>query len=206
MYNILIAEDHGIVRIGTTLLVKELFVTVQVDEAGDFNKSLKMLGEKTYDLLILDINIPGGNTFNMIEVARLRQKDLPILIFSSYDEELYALRFLEAGANGYVSKDAPTDEIKVAIKKVLEKKSYVSKLVQDQLLTMFKDKSNKSGITSLSNRELEIIRLLIKGIGTKEAGQILNLQKNTISTYKARIFKKLQVNNIIELADKVKIA
>src|SRR5690349_7153195 len=122
MYNILIAEDHGIVRVGTTLLVKELFVTVQVDEAGDFNKTLKMLGEKTYDLLILDINIPGGNTFNMIEVARLRQKDIPILIFSSYDEELYALRFLEPGATGYVSKDAPTDEIKNAIKKVIEKK------------------------------------------------------------------------------------
>lgn len=206
MYNILIAEDHGIVRMGTTLLVKELFVTVQVDEASDFNKTLKMLGEKTYDLLILDINIPGGNTFNMMEVARLRQKDIPILIFSSYDEELYALRFLEAGATGYVSKDAPTDEIKNAIKKVIEKKSYVSKLVQDQLLTMFKDKNNKSGITALSNRELEIIRLLIKGVGTKEAGQMLNLQKNTISTYKARIFKKLQVNNIIELADKVKIA
>jgi two-component system invasion response regulator UvrY len=205
MLNILIAEDHGIVRVGITLLIKELFTDVKVDETSDFNTTLKMLGEKKYDLLVLDIGIAGGNTFSTIELTRLRQKELPILIFSSYDEELYALRFLEAGANGYVAKKASTDEIKIAIKKVIEKKSYVSRLVQEQLLTMFKNKSHGFGITSLSNRELEITRFLIAGVGTKETGKILNLQKNTISTYKARIFKKLEVNNIIELAGKVKI-
>jgi DNA-binding NarL/FixJ family response regulator len=205
MFNILIAEDHGIVRVGIALLIKELFAVVKVDETSDFNTTLKMLGEKKYDLLILDVGIAGGNTFSTIELTRLRQKDLPILVFSSYDEELYALRFLEAGANGYVAKKASTDEIKTAIKKVIEKKSYVSRLVQEQLLTMFKNKSHGFGITSLSNRELEITRFLIAGVGTKETGKILNLQKNTISTYKARIFKKLEVNNIIELAGKVKI-
>jgi two-component system invasion response regulator UvrY len=205
MLNILIAEDHGIVRVGITLLIKELFTEVKVDETSDFNTTLKMLGEKKYDLLVLDIGIAGGNTFSTIELTRLRQKELPILIFSGYDEELYALRFLEAGANGYVAKKASTDEIKIAIKKVIEKKSYVSRLVQEQLLTMFKNKSHGFGITSLSNRELEITRFLIAGVGTKETGKILNLQKNTISTYKARIFKKLEVNNIIELAGKVKI-
>jgi two-component system invasion response regulator UvrY len=204
MLNILIAEDHGIVRVGIIILIKELFTAVKIEETSNFNTTLKMLGEKKYDLLILDISIAGGNAFSMIELARLRQKDLSILVFSSYDEELYALRFLESGANGYVAKKASTDEIKIAIKKVIEKKSYVSRLVHEQLLTSFKNKSN-TGITSLSNRELEIIRLLITGIGTKETGKILNLQKNTISTYKARIFKKLEVNNIIELAGKVKI-
>ncbi len=205
MLHILIAEDHGIVRVGIKLLLRELFTDVKVDEASDFNTTLKMLADKKYDLLILDIGISGGNTFSTIELTRLRQKDLSILIFSNYDEELYALRFLEAGANGYVAKKASTDEIKTAIKKVSEKKNYVSRLVQEQLLTMFKNKNNGSGITSLSNRELEITRFLIAGVGTKETGKLLNLQKNTISTYKARIFKKLEVNNIIELAGKVRI-
>jgi len=207
MFNILIADDHEIVRVGTTLLVKEIFNTATVEQTDDFNKALQLLDKKNYDLLILDVNIPGGNTFDMIGLARLRQKDVPILVFSSYDEQLYSLRFLEEGANGYISKDASSDMVKKAIKTVLEKKDYVSNEVQEQLLNIFKDKKGKqsSDLALLSNREIEIVRLLIRGIGTKEAGQILNLRKNTISTYKARIFKKLQVNNVIELADKIKL-
>jgi two-component system invasion response regulator UvrY len=207
MINILIADDHEIVRVGTGLLVKEIFDSPHIDEAEDFNKALLLLDKKKYDLLILDVNIPGGNTFDMIGLARLRQKDVPILIFSSYDEQLYSLRFLEEGANGYISKDAATDMVKQAIKTVIEKRDYISTMVQEQLITIFKDKKGKQStdLALLSNREIEIVRLLIKGIGTNEAGQILNLRKNTISTYKARIFKKLQVNNLIELADKIKI-
>src|SRR5258708_6029258 len=119
MFNILIADDHEIVRVGTTLLVKEIYSTATVEQTDDFNKALQLLDKNKYDLLILDVNIPGGNTFDMIGLARLRQKDIPILIFSSYDEELYSLRFLEEGANGYVSKDASSNMVKQAIKTVL---------------------------------------------------------------------------------------
>ena len=207
MLNILIADAHEIVRVGTTLLVKEIFSTAIVEQTDDFNKALQLLDKKKYDLLILDVNIPGGDTFDMIGLARLRQKDVPILVFSSYDEQLYSLRFLEEGANGYISKNASSHMIKKAIKTVLDKKDYVSNEVQEQLLNIFKDKKGKqsSELALLSNREIEIVRLLIRGVGTKETGQILNLRKNTISTYKARIFKKLQVNNVIELADKIKL-
>lgn len=205
MLNILISEDHEIVRVGTTLLIKEMYPSAVVDEADDFYKTLKLLTEKKYDLLMLDVNISGGNTINMIEVVRQRQKEVPVLVFSSYDEELFALRFLEAGANGFVSKDASIEEIRLAIKTVVEKRDYVSSRAQEQLLTLFKDRGStkSSGLAALSDRETEIMYLLIKGAGTKEIGTMLNLQKNTISTYKARIFKKLKVDNVVELASKV---
>lgn len=205
MLNILISEDHEIVRVGTTLLIREMYPQAVIDEAEDFYRTLQLLEEKKYDLLMLDVNISGGNTISMIEVARQRQKNVPILIFSSYDEELFALRFIEAGANGFISKDAPIEDIRQAIKTVIEKRDYVSSRAQEQLLNLFKDRGSakSTGLASLSDRETEIMYLLVKGAGTKEIGTMLNLQKNTISTYKARIFKKLKVDNVVELAAKV---
>lgn len=204
MYKILIAEDHAIVRLGIILIVKELYPGTVVTEADNFDLALSFLEKEDFDLLILDINLPGGDYVHMIEAVKMRDDNISILIFSNYDEELYALQFLKSGADGYLQKDAQPDEISTALDKLLKKDKYISDIVQKQLLNTITGRKDKTDTESLSNREWEIMRLLIKGSSPSEIKRILNIQLSTISTYKARIFEKMKVSNVLELADKVK--
>ncbi len=207
MPNILIADDHTIVRYGATLIIKELLPGGQVSEAVNFNQALKLLDSQSFDLLILDINIPGGNNLQMIDVIRLHQPNIKILIFSGYDEQLFALRYLQAGVDGYLVKNSPEDELKTAIRTVLNNEKYLSPTVKQHLLNGLTAKSNMSRnpLHALSNRELEVMQLLIKGSSVADIGTVLSLQISTVSTYKARIFEKLEVGNVIELAEKVRL-
>jgi len=203
---ILITEDHSVVRLGIVLMIKELFGDVEVKEAADFDTALSYLSNGSFDLLIFDVNIPGGSKTGMIEIIKLRQPAAPILILSAYSEKLYALRFIKEGADGYVSKDAGTEEIKKAILAVLGGNTYLSASVQADLYHSLQKKNNDHAdeILSLSNRELEIVELLIKGHSTNMIAEKLHLQKSTISTHKAKIFEKLAVENIPELTLKAK--
>ena len=119
MVNILMADDHAIVRYGTIALIREFMEEATVSEAANFDETLRQVGERPFDLLILDINIPGGNSFQMIDVLRLRQPGLKILIFTAYDEHMYGFRYLQAGADGFLMKNASEQEIKYAIRAVI---------------------------------------------------------------------------------------
>ncbi|MET0466655.1 MAG: response regulator transcription factor [Chitinophagaceae bacterium] len=201
----LVAEDHSIVRMGINLLIKEMYPTASVTESATFTAALQELQKRQFDLLILDINIPGGGSITMIEAARLRASRVPILIFSSYEEQVHALRYMKAGANGYVHKESPPETIKIAIQKILNHESYVSEVVKEQLLQKIIDPGKAvNELSELSQRELEVMQLLVKGYSSSQIKQTLNLQLSTISTYKARIFEKLKVSNVIELAEKIK--
>lgn len=207
MPNILIADDHTIVRYGATLIIKEMFPGGQVSEAMSFTQALKILDSQPFDLLILDINIPGGNNLQMIDVLRLHQPKIKILIFSAYDEQLFALRYLQAGVDGYLVKHSPEDELKTAIRTVLNNEKYISPTVKQHLLNGLSTRSNiaRNPLHALSNRELEVMQLLVKGSSVADIGTVLSLQISTVSTYKARIFEKLEVGNVIELAEKVRL-
>lgn len=205
--HILIAEDHGIVRLGTRLLIKEMYPLAQVAEASNFKSTLQQLGKQHFDLLILDINIPGGDSIQMIQAVRNQQEDIPILILSSYDESIYAIRYLKAGANGYLQKESDPQEIKAAIHKVLHKEPYASAAVQQQLFQSLSATRNPQGafrLKNLSDREIEIMQLLAKGISPTEIKNKLHIQLSTISTHKARIFEKMEVSNVVELAEKLR--
>lgn len=208
MKHILIAEDHKIVRLGTIMLLETLFPGIKISEAETFDNAIQLVADHPdADLLILDINIPGGDSINMIQALRLRRPGLRILIFSGYNESLYALHYVQSGANGYLSKDATDQEFKTAVSKVLNNETYLSPAVfEQQLIDKFQGgRTGRSGTASLSIRELEIMQLLLKGSGTKEIATLLNLQLSTVSTYKARIYEKLGVTNIMELAEKVRM-
>lgn len=207
MPNILIADDHAIVRYGTTLIIKDLMPGVHVSEAENFSQVLKSLNQQRFDLLILDINIPGGNNLQMVDVVRLHQPQIRILIFSGYDEQLFALRYLQAGVDGYLVKHSPEDELKTAIRTILNNEKYISSTVRQHLLNGLNTKSDisRNPLQSLSNREMEVMQLLIKGSSVADIGSMLSLQISTVSTYKARIFDKLDVANIIDLAEKVRL-
>lgn len=203
---ILIGEDYSIIRMGTILLIRELYPDAEIVEAETFDEVLKALGKRFFDLLLLDINIPGGDNLQMMQAVHLRQKDLPILIFSSYEEHLYAIRFMQAGAMGYLHKTTSPEEIKRAIQDVLKKGKYISREVRDQLVNQLLDPDKKQNdTTALSNREMEVMQLLIKGASPSDIKAKLNIRDSTISSYKAKIFEKLNVSNIIELVEKVKL-
>lgn len=207
--HILIADDHAIVRHGTMLFINEWLPGARITEADNFNKVVKTLEEHSFDLLILDINIPGGNNIQMIDVARLKQPGIRILIFTAYDEQLYAIRYLQAGANGYLHKLASEDQIKKAIETVLNDEQYMSRDVKDNLLrmVMFNGKKNTQSnpLNTLSNREIEVARFLVQGLSLMEISKTLHLQISTVSTYKNRIFEKLSIGNLVELVEKVRL-
>jgi DNA-binding NarL/FixJ family response regulator len=205
MPDILIAEDYSIVRVGTMILIREIYPDARIVEAETFEEVLKELTTATFDLLLLDIHIPGGDNLQMIEAVHLRQPGVPILIFSSYEEHMYALRYMQAGAKGYLQKRSAPEEIKKAIQKVINNEKYMSNEVQQLLVNQALYADTGDGTKSLSNREMEVMQLLIKGATTSEIKISLNLQDSTVSTYKSRIFEKLQVSNVIELAEKVRL-
>lgn len=204
MVNILMADDHAIVRYGTIALIRELFEEVSVAEAASFDDALKLVEERPFDLLVLDINIPGGNSFQMIDVLRLRQPNLKILIFTAYDEHLYGFRYLQAGADGFLMKNSDEQEIKYAIRSVLNNEKYFGPSVKAYLLDKIHQKKQEvsNPLLTLSNRETEVVRLLIQGHGIAEIARLLHLQISTVSTYKVRIFQKLNVRNIVELVER----
>jgi two-component system invasion response regulator UvrY len=208
MISVLIAEDHTMVRYGTNMVLKELFPTGKISQAVNFEQLIHLVDTQTFDLLILDINIPGGDNLQMIDVIRLRQPDIKILIFSAYDEQLFAIRYLQAGAKGYLMKQAPEAEMKEAIQAVLKNDIYISPEIKHRLLFHSVEKKQTvdgNPLHSLSDRETEVMQQLIKGATMAAIARSLGLQLSTVSTYKTRIFEKLEVNNLIELVNKIQL-
>ena len=206
MKHILIAEDHAVVRIGTKHLLQSLIPDAIITDVDDFDKIVKELEIRAYDLLILDINIPGGNNTKMVETIRVKSPETRILMFSSYDEQLYGLLYLQAGADGYLSKDAPEEEFQAAVLSVLNNKKYMSEDMQQMNINRLINPKEfmPDPVISLSPRETDVMNLLKEGLGTAKIAEKLNLQLSTVSTYKARIFEKLGVKNIVELITKLK--
>jgi len=193
-YKILLADDHSIVRTGMALLLKEAFGPITVSQSSDFESALSLMREGSFDLLLLDIDLPGGNTVTMISKIKALNNATKILMFSASDEEAYAFRYIRAGANGYVNKLSSEEQIIDAVKAVLEKGEYMSPKLK---------LAAKNGINNplaiLSGREYEIMKLLVAGEGNLEIANLLNIQMSTVSTYKKRIFEKLDVSNIPSL-------
>lgn len=190
------------------MLIKEVLGDqVMIKDAATFEQALDQLKTDSFDLLLLDINIPGGDNLDMINAIRLRDNAVKILVFSSYDEHIFAFRYIQAGAQGYISKESGEAELKKAILNVLDGNIYLSEAMKEQRLKqMFNKKTSVSKpLEDLSNRETEVMNLLIKGYSTTEIADVLHVRLNTISTYKARIFEKLEVSNIVELIAKVKL-
>lgn len=205
-HKILIADDHTVVRHGTRLIIEEILPDVKVVEAGTVAQMTNILKNDTFDLLILDINMPGGNSIQMVDVARLKQPDIKILIFSAYDERLYATRYMQAGANGYLHKHTSEQTVREAILSVLEHGHYVSDALKNHVFQSMinKNAAKENPITLLSNREIEVAELLVQGLGGIEISSTLNIQTTTVSTYKKRIFEKMNVHNLPELIEKFK--
>ncbi|MCR4033825.1 MULTISPECIES: response regulator transcription factor [Flavobacterium] len=198
-YKFLIADDHSVVRQGVSLIIKELFLNASISMAGNFKDTFKLLRENEFDLLILDVNFPDGNSLSVLSEIKAIQPDLKILIFSAYDENIYAMRYLNAGASGYLNKETTEDEMKSAINSMISSGKYITQNIKDKILDSYISKKPVNPLDLLSNREIEVARLLIKGYGNLEILELLNIKKTTVSTYKNRIFEKLEIDNLADL-------
>lgn len=202
---ILIADNHSAVRMGMKFLLSTLYTHTDIQQASTFTEVLELISQDSFDLIVLDIAITGRTNPEMISTIRKKQPNVFVLVFSGLDEQLYALRYMEAGANGFLSKNSTEEEHKIAIYSVLSSGKYISRKVQDKLLISAFEKKSLNPFDNLSSREMQIMLLLSEGKWTKEIATILNLKLSTISTFKARIFEKLDVNNSVDLFKKLEL-
>jgi len=200
-YTFLIADDHSVVRQGISLVIKELFLNAKIHTAGTFKETLKAVKENKFDLLVLDINFPDGNSINIIPEVKYLQPDIKILIFTAYDESIYAMRYLNAGASGFLNKGCSEDEIKNAVKSMITSGKYVTQTIKDRILDSYISKTPINPLEKLSIREVEVARLLIKGYGNLEISDLLQIKKTTVSTFKNRVFEKLEIDNLAALIE-----
>jgi two-component system, NarL family, invasion response regulator UvrY len=208
MKNILVVEDHPVMSAGTSLMIRNCLPEAKIIEVDTFWKAIQVADTTQLDLVIMDIGIPGGDSVQMVEKFKIRWPNLRLLMFSAYEESVYALSFIQAGANGFLSKKATESEFRLAVETVLlQNRVYVSNEIRDLSLNMFmKNRTAPTNVLStLSIREREIIQLFIARKGTSEVAAILNLSTSTVNTYKVRIFKKMGVDNLIDLVRKYEL-
>lgn len=198
-FTFITADDHSVVTKSLSFIMKELFSNATIYELNNLTDVVEKLNTTPVNLLMLDVTFPDGNSLAVIPTIKKIQPNLKILIFSGHDEDIYAMRYLQAGADGYLHKLSTEDEIKMAIKEVMTFGRYLSRNIQEKLTNNYIFKKPQNPLEQLSNRELEIARLMVEGYGNIEICAALDLQKSTVSTYKNRIFEKLQIEHISEL-------
>jgi DNA-binding NarL/FixJ family response regulator len=200
-FRILIADDHSVIRQGISLIVRHLGVSCFVDHACTFSALIEKIVAEKYDLVVLDISIPDGKGVQMIDLIKQSQPKTKVLIFSAHPEELFAVKYLRAGADGYLNKMTSEEELTQAFKEMLSNGRYISKNTQFLLDKADLNPTLSNPFSSLSAREMEIAKLLVKGEGNLEIANKLELQNSTVSTYKNRIFEKLSIKNTVALAN-----
>ncbi|QEE48080.1 response regulator transcription factor [Flavobacterium alkalisoli] len=203
--NILIADDHSVVRQGVALILREAFNSVNIYHAESFSEIAEILKKQSINLILLDINLPGGNNVGMINNIKEIQSSIKVLMFSAYDEDQYAVRYIHAGVDGYLNKLSSEDKIIEAVSEILRGGRYFSDKIKDRVFESVINKIPENPLESLSNREMEIADLLAKGEGNLEIANRLDIKMSTVSTYKSRIFEKLGINNVVSLAEKFNI-
>ena len=198
---ILIADDHGVVRLGLSLIIKKLRPDSTVVEVDDYQMVMNIIKDQTFDLAILDLNMPNGNFTEALQAIKFSNSETKVMIFSSQDESLYAVRYLKMGADGFLHKDSSEETINKALSKMLDRGSYMSEDVKDTLISNRLNKQDTliNPLDRLTNREMEVAERLVTGEPMKNISNNLNLHSSTISTYKTRIFEKLNVQSIPEL-------
>lgn len=203
MINILLADDHAIVREGIKRFFELSRDICVVGEAVNGTEVLEQLRETKADLLLLDMSMPGISGANLISRIVARHPAIPILVLSMHIEPQIARRALNAGAAGYLTKDSEPEILLTAIRRIAQGKRYICPVLAEQMVFALNDDKNDSPHESLSEREREIMILLVKGISLNDIADQLAISNKTVSTHKMRLMKKL---NITSNADLVRYA
>ena len=199
MQRILIADDHAIVREGIKQILVEMSDSIIIDEASNGQEVLRDIWKNEYDLVLLDISMPGRNGLDILKQIKSDKPDLKVLVLSMHPEEQYAVRALKAGASGYLTKERTPHELIDAVQKVSTGKKYVSSSLAETLACHLENNSEKPLHEMLSDREYEVLCMIASGKTVKEIADELSLSVKTISTYRTRILDKMQMKNNAQL-------
>jgi DNA-binding NarL/FixJ family response regulator len=197
--NVLIADDHHIIRRGLRDILADEFSTLRVTEARDAQEALAVSRNQTWDLMLLDIKMPGRSGLELLYELKKLQPRAPVVILSAFPMEEYALRAFKLGAAAYVSKEGASDELLAAVRKALGGGRYVTPALAEKLAAVVAGEAPATPHETLSNRELEVLRLIAAGRTLKEVAAELHLSEKTISTYRLRLSKKMNLSTNVEL-------
>ncbi len=197
--NILIADDHAVVRRGLKGILTDAIPGARFQEAATGEEALSRLSEFAAGLLVLDINMPGRSGLDILRDVKEAYPRLPVIVMSMQPEDQYALRCLRAGASAYINKDSAPEELAQAAKKILAGGLYVSQRLCEQLVAHLDESAGKPPHESLSDREHEVMRMIAAGEPLTEIAERLHVSVKTVSTYRARILEKMQMKSNAEL-------
>lgn len=196
---LLIIDDHAVVRRGMQFLLLSHFKGIEIGEAEDGKSGLASVIENDWDIVVLDISMPGRNGMDLIQEIKTAKPSLPILVISGHSEKDYAVRALKLGASGFVSKQSAAEVLVTAVEKVIAGGKYISMSLAEQLAGALGGTSPGTPHQALSNRELQVLKLIALGKSIKEIGSELALSPKTIATYRSRIAEKMGLDSNVEL-------
>lgn len=201
----LLADDHTIVRQGMQLIIEDLVEDYEIYTASSLSQIRQQIKLHQFDIAILDAELQDGNCISVIPEFKLLQPHVKIMVFTSFEEENYSLKFINAGADGFLSKLSEESEIENAVSEMIENGKYFPPFTQKLMEVSDQERNLFNPLNRLSERELQIAELYAKGAGNLEIANILDIKQNTVSTFKKRIFEKLKVETLVELIELMRI-
>lgn len=201
MTRIVIVDDHAIVRKGLRQILADSPDMAVVAECDNGQELLRLLEKNEYDLILLDISMPGRNGLDVFKQVKAQKPDLPVLFLSMHPEEQYAVRALRAGASGYITKESAPDELVAAIRKVSQGGRYVSSSLAENLAFIVGGDRERQPHELLSDREYQIMCMIASGKTVTEIADGLSLSVKTVSTYRTRLLNKMHLKNNAELTN-----
>jgi DNA-binding NarL/FixJ family response regulator len=199
MIKVLIADDHAIVRQGLKQILADIPDMEVFGEASSGDEALKFIRSGGCDVMLLDIAMPGKNVLELIKLAKYQSPHLPILILSMYPEDQYAVRMLRAGADGYLTKESAPEQLVEVIRKVAGGGKYISPTMAEKLVAELSPYQEKPLHTTLTDREFQVFRGICAGKTITDLAQQMTLSAKTISTYRARLMKKMNMSKNAEI-------
>jgi len=199
MYNVLVADDHAVVRKGIARILEEAGDFRCAGEASDSGEVLKLLDSGAWDVLVLDLNMPGRGGLDVLRDIRRRWPRLPVLILSMHDEKQFAARVLKAGASGYMNKESAPHELVKALRKIVTGGTYVSPVTAETLAADLQSAEPNLPHAQLSDREFQVLCLIASGKTVSQIAKEISLSVKTVSTYRARILEKMHMKTNAQL-------
>ena len=199
MAKILIVEDHPIFRRGVKDILTANQQFTHVGEAENANQAMELLRKQHWNIMILDISLPGKSGLELIKEVKIAYPKLGVLVLSVQSEDQYAIRMLRAGASGYLTKDRTPEELIIALTKLLQGKKYISESVTERVLTQLEPGAEKPEYQFLSDREFEVLKLIAQGSAPRNICVQLHISPRTVSTYRSRLLQKLNLKSNAQL-------
>ena len=197
--NVLVADDHAIIRDGLKKILADTSDLVVAGEASNGHATLDLVRTRDWDVVVLDLSMPGRTGLELLKLIKADKPKLPVLIFSMHQEEQYAVRAIRAGASGYLSKEGDSDLIVPAIRKVAQGGRFISPKVAELLAADALLHNSNPSHTLLSDREFEVFSRIVRGVSLTNIANELSLSVKTVSTHKSHILLKMNMTNHVDL-------